>query len=117
MGRVHPARQGTAEVTDDEAFIRTILASPGDDAPRLVYADWLEERGDERGAYFRLEVKWAKTRDNGLETRLKEWAAMMSDSVWTARISRSPVGVCSEIIEVDPNEDSHQTNRSRSASI
>src|SRR5438132_275740 len=30
----------------DDAFLRTIAAAPDDDAPRLVYADWLEERGD-----------------------------------------------------------------------
>jgi uncharacterized protein (TIGR02996 family) len=33
-------------VTDDEAFIRAIVDAPGDDAPRLIYADWLDERGD-----------------------------------------------------------------------
>jgi uncharacterized protein (TIGR02996 family) len=33
-------------VTDDEAFIRAIVDSPGDDAPRLIYADWLDERRD-----------------------------------------------------------------------
>ena len=30
----------------DDAFIRAILADPGEDALRLVYADWLDERGD-----------------------------------------------------------------------
>ena len=33
-------------MTDDEAFIRAIVDAPGDDAPRLIYADWLDERGD-----------------------------------------------------------------------
>jgi uncharacterized protein (TIGR02996 family) len=37
-------------VTDDEAFIGAIVDAPGDDAPRLVYADWLDERGDPRFA-------------------------------------------------------------------
>jgi uncharacterized protein (TIGR02996 family) len=27
----------------DKPFIQAILADPDDDAPRLVYADWLEE--------------------------------------------------------------------------
>ena len=39
---------------DDEAFLAAILASPGDEAPELVYADWLEERGDTRGLALRL---------------------------------------------------------------
>jgi uncharacterized protein (TIGR02996 family) len=34
---------------DDEAFIRAIVDSPGDDTQRLVYADWLDERDDQWG--------------------------------------------------------------------
>jgi uncharacterized protein (TIGR02996 family) len=37
----------------DEAFIRAILADPADDAPWLIYADWLAERGDPRAALYR----------------------------------------------------------------
>src|SRR5690348_11385636 len=29
-----------------DAFLRDILAHPDDDAPRLIFADWLEEQGD-----------------------------------------------------------------------
>jgi uncharacterized protein (TIGR02996 family) len=32
----------------DELFLRAVLASSGDTATRLVYADRLEERGDPR---------------------------------------------------------------------
>ena len=38
-------------MTDDETFIRAILYAPGHDAPRLIDADWLDERVDPRGAY------------------------------------------------------------------
>ena len=38
-----------------DAFLQAILAEPDDDAPRLIYADWLEERGDPRGAFIRLQ--------------------------------------------------------------
>jgi uncharacterized protein (TIGR02996 family) len=31
---------------EQQALLRTIFDNPDDDAPRLVYADWLEERGD-----------------------------------------------------------------------
>src|SRR5437016_6235052 len=41
---------------EEEAFLREIAARREDDAPRLVYADWLEERGDGRGDYLRLGV-------------------------------------------------------------
>ena len=39
----------------DEAFIEAILASPEDHSLRLIYADWLEERGDLRGEFIRIE--------------------------------------------------------------
>ncbi len=38
----------------EEAFVEAILASPGDQSLRLVYADWLEERGDSRGQLLRV---------------------------------------------------------------
>jgi uncharacterized protein (TIGR02996 family) len=31
---------------DEDTFRRAIRDNPGDDGPKLVYADWLEERGD-----------------------------------------------------------------------
>ena len=31
-------------------FAAAVLASPADDAPRLVWADWLDERGHEESA-------------------------------------------------------------------
>jgi uncharacterized protein (TIGR02996 family) len=37
----------------ERAFIAGCLARPGDAAPWLVFADWLEERGDRRHAYVR----------------------------------------------------------------
>jgi uncharacterized protein (TIGR02996 family) len=36
-------------------FLDTIRAAPEDDGPRLVYADWLEERGDPRGEFIRVQ--------------------------------------------------------------
>jgi uncharacterized protein (TIGR02996 family) len=39
-------------VTDRDALMRAICDSPDDDAPRLVYADWLDENGDPRQAEF-----------------------------------------------------------------
>jgi uncharacterized protein (TIGR02996 family) len=36
------------------AFYQDILEHPDDRAPRLIYADWLEERGDPRGEFIRL---------------------------------------------------------------
>lgn len=37
-------------MTDQEALLRSIILAPADDAPRLVYADYLDERGDKASA-------------------------------------------------------------------
>ena len=41
-------------MTDDQALLNSLLANPADDARWLVYADWLDDRGDPRGEYLRL---------------------------------------------------------------
>jgi uncharacterized protein (TIGR02996 family) len=38
-----------------EAFLQAILDTPADDAPRLVYADWLTDQGDPRGEFIHLQ--------------------------------------------------------------
>lgn len=39
-------------MSDETAFLAAIAESPGDELPRLVYADWLDERGEEERAEF-----------------------------------------------------------------
>lgn len=46
-------------MTDHTPFLATIARDPADMGPRLVYADWLEERGDPRGEYIRLAIELA----------------------------------------------------------
>jgi uncharacterized protein (TIGR02996 family) len=41
---------------DELAFLRAITAAPEDDLPRLIYADYLDERGDPRGEFIRVQV-------------------------------------------------------------
>jgi uncharacterized protein (TIGR02996 family) len=41
-------------MSEEAQFLRALQESPGDDTARLVYADWLEERGDPRSEYLRL---------------------------------------------------------------
>jgi uncharacterized protein (TIGR02996 family) len=44
-----------------DAFLSEICDSPEDDAPRLVFADWLEENGEpQRAEFIRLQVRLAK---------------------------------------------------------
>jgi uncharacterized protein (TIGR02996 family) len=43
-----------------EGPFREIWSSPEDDAPRLVYADWLEDHGDaERAELIRVQCRLA----------------------------------------------------------
>jgi uncharacterized protein (TIGR02996 family) len=47
-------------MTPNDAFLQAILEDPDDDTPRLIYADWLEERGDPRGEFIRLQCQLAR---------------------------------------------------------
>jgi uncharacterized protein (TIGR02996 family) len=42
------------------AFLQAIKDEPEDDTPRLVLADWLEERGDPRSELLRIQVEMAR---------------------------------------------------------
>lgn len=46
--------------TEAEAFLQRIRAYPDDDAPRLIFADWLDEQGDARGAFIRVQLALAQ---------------------------------------------------------
>ncbi len=52
--------------TEAEAFLQRIRAYPDDDAPRLIFADWLEEQGErfpgaaERAKFIRVQIALAR---------------------------------------------------------
>ena len=49
---------------NEQAFIDAILASPEDDAPRLIYADWLDEQGQsERAEFIKVQIELASWKD------------------------------------------------------
>jgi uncharacterized protein (TIGR02996 family) len=42
--------------TYEEAFLEDVIAHPEDDAPRLIYADWLDEQGEgDRADFIRVQ--------------------------------------------------------------
>jgi uncharacterized protein (TIGR02996 family) len=44
-------------MTTEEAFLLDILEHPDDDAPRLIFADWLEDNGDpDRAEFIRIRI-------------------------------------------------------------
>lgn len=48
------------------AFLASIIETPGDDVPRLIYADWLEDHGEElRAEFIRVQVELQKPFRNG----------------------------------------------------
>src|SRR5687768_5562334 len=97
-------------MTDDEPFIRAIVNAPADDAPRLVYADWLDERGDRRGSFLRQELQAFRGPRDGPAFRAGvrdlQLARRVLDPVWASRVSRPPVGVCSDVIRWDTDSTS-----------
>jgi uncharacterized protein (TIGR02996 family) len=42
----------------ERAFVEAIRAQPEDDTIRLVYSDWLKDRGDPRGDFIDAQVRW-----------------------------------------------------------
>lgn len=51
-------------------LLRGIIASPADDTPRLVYADWLDEHGQhERAELIRVQCELARLRTNWPQCR------------------------------------------------
>jgi len=82
-------------MTPDEAgFFRTILDHPDDDTPRLIYADWLEDRGEtERAEFIRVQCELAnrmrrKKRYGHLQKRSEElWPAPLKHYMGNSEIS------------------------------
>jgi uncharacterized protein (TIGR02996 family) len=60
-------------VTDRAAMLAGILAAPDDDAPRLIYADWLTENGEaDRGEFIRVQCELARL-DGGDRCPVCHW--------------------------------------------
>src|SRR5262245_9849748 len=60
-------------MSDAPALLAAIRASPEDDAPRLVYADWLDEHGQpERAEFIRIQCELARRASKALRRREAE---------------------------------------------
>src|SRR4051812_33743754 len=79
---------------DAAAFVRAVCDAPDDDLPRLIFADWLDERGDPRGEFIRLQVgrprlpaddprrrDWKAREDELLRAHEEEWLGPLADVV------------------------------------
>jgi uncharacterized protein (TIGR02996 family) len=80
-------------MTDREALIAAIAASPADDLPRLVFADWLDDHGDPAQAEFiRAHVRLYRTRPGtgehaAIARRVKE-LFLKHDREWCGPVYR-----------------------------
>jgi uncharacterized protein (TIGR02996 family) len=83
--RPFPIRLRADASVTDHAFLQAICDDPADDTPRLVYADWLEERGNpERAEFIRLQIDVAHGRRRAA-AREKELLFQYGDA-WTAEL-------------------------------
>ena len=87
---------------EDFDFIQDIQAEPNDELRRLIYADWLEDRGDIRGAFLRLEAQLARmsVKDEGFadaKDRLEELRTQICPE-WVAELDRTPIENCPSLL-------------------
>lgn len=83
---------------DELSFLGEIETDLDDNTARLIYADWLQERGDVRGEYLRTEVALASGGGEikDLEAAVVRIEQLKSeiDSDWLALVSRSAIEGC-----------------------
>jgi uncharacterized protein (TIGR02996 family) len=71
-------------MTHEEAFLADITENPDDDTPRMVYADWLTDRGDPRGEFIHVQCSLGSVAEDDpcrpqLEARESELLALHQD--------------------------------------
>jgi len=86
-------------MTDEATFLQAILADPEDSTLRLAYADWLEERGDPRAEFLRVEAglkerPLSRRRRTRLRLRLDELRLQL-DRDWLILVDRTKIENCS----------------------
>lgn len=86
------AEQSDADYSSEETgFLHAVAADSSDEVAKLIYADWLDERGDRRGELLRclVDLSHCESRDDqfhGLRTRLKQLREEADISTWLERI-------------------------------
>lgn len=78
---------------EGEALLAKVLAAPGDDALRLVYADWLQERGDPRGELIVLQVREARGEATEAERKRSRALLRANKEAWLGDLARVLRGV------------------------
>lgn len=79
-------------------LIAEILAAPDDDAPRMIYADWLEEHGSPRAELVR--VQWERAHTHQSDPRWKRLDARATALM--KRHEREWLGALQPLVSADP---------------
>jgi len=90
-----PCYEENGAPMQDEPFLSAIEAAPDDVLARSVYADWLEERGDLRADYLRLEERLRATPfdDADRQPLGQRWreARAARDPTWLRRVEAGSI--------------------------
>ncbi len=83
--------------TNGAALLEAVLAAPDDDAPRLVYSDWLTEQGDPRGELIAVQCARASLPDDAPEQRQleeREWTLLsLHEDTWRKALAPEVLAV------------------------
>ena len=104
-------------MTHEDAFFQAILERPRDDAPRLIFADWLDDHGDcDRAEFIRLQCQGGHPErvEQLLRKHDEEWAGPVVCSLANAWVfergfvhavttdAAALVGRCGELFAAAP---------------
>lgn len=82
-------------MSDEQAFLCSLIANPSDDTLRLVFADWLDDHGDPRGTFLRAEVALHQAGQSDRAGELREQLHRTRrdlDARWLALVDRPQPG-------------------------
>ena len=94
----------------ESTFLQSVIEAPYDDVPRQVYADWLEERGDSRCEFIRLNCQLFRSTDRlspeNRELQKREWqlAREIADRLWLRHVAIPRIDIDPNIVVEDPAE-------------
>ena len=74
---------------NESYFLNAIEANPCDPTPRLIYADWLDERGDPRGELLRIQEELRRVDVSNRAAKETTVHQLLNDGVELLRITHT----------------------------